>query len=583
VNRATNVWFDEIYVGFDNNLNFECPSPDRAGPKSNIPNQIGWSLREVNAVNSNGFTEYFKMTRHYSHLETDNLVPFDGQGHTKVFEDIKQKYSDGDYPIASGKLHAGALRYLTNSARSYRTPLGNSATTVSPKGLWNLAKDGIGGAGDGRHYLYVEHQISDKSAYSTGGVAACSSQDLSLWRFEGIVFHHENMTDMVYGMNTSFYIERPTVVFNPKTKQYVMWATMNDPDRILGLAAVASSPFEDGPFLFRRSLYPDGNRTRDQAAFITQANRPVLSRTYYASQEYIMPEALMQPVWESVKNRDGTTNFRLNYHRGNYTLGYDNFHDIYLQRWRKEDVPYKVQCVNRITGVVRLVPSGQYDDDGDVCTDPIEYKVIDGQGNPQVLTKFLSPNSSDNSWWMQTSVPSVKAQPWASNYRDGYCGIRKLDDSTDINDPILASFTPSSRNDCSNIADNVPHITLQDKLIAAQRVVLSRRSKFVAISELTGDFFDTTGTLQSFEGELSSGNLITLIADNGQFDFGPGESMGSTSTAPKKSEYEVSDDYKFRFRQFIFNRNDRAQYALACVIDKVCPVNFTSQLTVGHN
>lgn len=578
VNRATDVWFDEIYVGFDNNLNFECPATNRRGSSSNIPLQKGWSRKEVSAEGSDGYTEYAQMTRHYSHLETEGTVAFDGQGEVVVFEDVKFKYSDGDFPIKAGTLHAGALTYLTNSARSARLPLGNSAILVSQIGLWNLAKDGIGGAGDGRHYLYVEH--SANGTYSSGGVAACSSQDLSTWRFEGIVFHNENLTDMVYGMEGPFTIERPTVIFNQMTKQYVLWATMNDKDRTLGIAAVASSPFEDGPFLFKRSLYPDGNRTRDQASFVTEDSRPVLSRTYFATVEYLMPEAVMQPVWESVKNRDGTTNFRLNYHRANYDVGYDNFHDIYLQRWQKEDKPYNVSCVNRLTGERRYVASGDhYGTKGEVCIDPIEYKVISGLGNPIIETKFVSPNSSDNSWWMQTSVPSVKAQPWASSYRDGYCGIRKLDDGYDIDDPFLETFNQSnSRATCSNIADNPNHGTLADKLIGVQRIILQRRAKYVAMSELTGDFMDTTGVLRSFEGELDSGFLISMMAEKGQFGLGPGEKQRSTFPSPRRSEYNTAYDYKYRFRQYIYNRNDRADYALACVIDGVCPVNFKDQV-----
>lgn len=388
---------------------------------------------------------------------------------------------------------------------------------------------------------------------------------------------------MVYGSDGPFSVERPTVIFNPWTREYVMWATMNDPDRELGMTAIASSPFEDGPFLFRRSLYPDGNRTRDQAAFINDENRAVLARTYYSTVEYIMPEAILQPTWESVKNRDGTINYRLNYHRAWYHEGYDNFHDIFLQRWRNEDKVWNVKCVNRVTKEERVIAYGEYNDEGAICEDPIEYKVIFGQGNPPIETKFISPNSSDNSWWMQTSVPSVKAQPWASSYRDGYCGIRKLKDDLDINDPALEQFIPVSRGDCSNIADNQPHGTLEDKLIGVQRIVLQRRAKYLAVSELTPDFMDTTGRLKSFEGELSSGALVTLIADNGQFGFGPGSDFESTFQKPVRSEYKTAYDYKYRFRQFIRNRNDRAEYSLSCVINGVCPVNFADQLTVGHN
>jgi hypothetical protein len=44
----------------------------------------------------------------------------------------------------------------------------------------------------------------------------------------------------------------------------------------------------------------------------------------------------MQPVWESAKDKDGKINYRSNYQRSIYDIGYDNYNDIYLQRWRTE-------------------------------------------------------------------------------------------------------------------------------------------------------------------------------------------------------------------------------------------------------
>lgn len=585
VDRAASVWFDEIYVGFDNNLNFECPRVERAGAEAGIPLQRGWALDEVNAEGSEGYTEVQKMTRHYSHLEVANHVLFDGQGQVKVFEDIKLKFPTGDYKNEMGKMHAGTLRYLKNSQRSSRKPNGNSATTVSPKGLWNLAKDGSGkgGAGDGRQYWYTEHnvQVMTPDIYSLGGIAACSSQDLQKWRFEGILMHYENLTDMVMGTTGPFTLERPAVLFNNLTQKYIMWATMNDANHSQGMTIVAESPYEDGPFLFRRSFYPDGNKTRDQSIFVS-ATGPVLARTYYLNVEYIAPEAIMQPVWESVKNRDGTTNYRLNYHRAWYELGYDNFHDIYLQRWRMEDKEYDVTCVNVITGEQRHVKYGEYNDEDSICQDATEYKIVVGLGNPAVQTKFLSPNSSDNSWWMQTSVPAVKAQPWASSYRDGYCGIRQLQNFIDVNDPVLAEFEPNNLQNCSNIGDNPVHMSLQDKLLGVQKILMQRRAKYVAVSQLSDDFLDTSGIMTSFEGELSSGNLVTMIADMGQFGFEAGDKIKSTFVNPVRSGYETAYDYRTRFRQYIVNKNDRAQYSLACVVDGVCPNNFKDYLTYGN-
>ena len=67
----------------------------------------------------------------------------------------------------------------------------------------------------------------------------------------------------------------------------------------------------------------------------------------------------MQPLWESVKRPDGGVNFGLSYHRTMYESQYDDFHDIFLQRWRKEDKPWHIVCVNRTDGKgvgIQLIP-----------------------------------------------------------------------------------------------------------------------------------------------------------------------------------------------------------------------------------
>lgn len=581
--RSVDVWFDEIYVGFDNSLDFQCPITLRTGTSTQAPVQRHWSPSEVHGEGNLGYTAYNKMTRHYNFLDTQGSIAFDGQGQVNDNQDIKLQFADGDYPFTQGMVHAGALVYLTNSLRSGKTPLEQSKTLVSKEGLWSGVQDGPLGAGDGRQFWYTEHNfVSDMSPSLNGGVAACSSQDLNSWRFEGIVFHYTNLSDLVFGAQGPFYVERPKVLFNQPTGQYVMWAVMDNSARRLGLSAIATSPYEDGPFLFRRSFYPDGNATRDQVTFVNDEGVPLLGRTYYQTVEFLLPQAIMQPVWESAKSRDGVINFRSNYQRAVYDEGYDNFNDIFQQRWRKEDVPYEVICVNKITGEERNVPSGVYTEDGDVCEDPSEKKIIIGQGVPVVRTVFISPSDANNSWWRPTSVPAVEAQAWSNNYRDGYCGIRKLNDDFDINDPNLATFVPEERDTCSNIADNPVHATFQDKLIGLTQVITTRRAKFVAISRLTPDYLDTTGWLNTFEGELESGDLISMIVEMGQFGFTPGTEIQSTFAAPVRSEFQTAVDFRIRFSQYVRNVNDRASYSLACVLDNICPVNFRDQLTAGN-
>lgn len=65
--------------------------------------------------------------------------------------------------------------------------------------------------------------------------------------------------------------------------------------------------------------------------------RGYLARTYYAEVEYVLPGAVMQPVWNSVHKPDGTVNYGLSYHRAFYSEDYDDYHDIYLQRQASYD------------------------------------------------------------------------------------------------------------------------------------------------------------------------------------------------------------------------------------------------------
>jgi len=591
--RAVDVWFDEIYVGFDNTMDFKCPDVTRQSVNTQSPVQRGWVPEEVNEKGSDGNTQYFSMTRHYNFMDDTGTVKFDGQGEVSVFADLKNKFKDGDYPAEKGKFYAGALVYLTNSPRSGKQPSGRSSTVVNQvetsegvknKGLWYKAPDGKGGAGDGRHYWYTDHLFQDDANPSlSGGIAACSSGDFLSWRFEGIVYHFTNTSDMVLGREGPFTMERPKLLFNHRFNQYVLYAAFDRSDetnRNLKMSAIATSPYEDGPFLFRRSFYPDGNETRDQVTYI-QDSKAQLGRTYYATVEFVLPKAMMQPVWESVKNRYGEINFTTNYHRAFYDIGYDNFHDIYEQRWRNEDQPYNVSCIDKLTGASRSINPGEQ------CKTPSEKKQILGQGFPPITTKFVAPDNPDNAWWVATSVPAVRAQPWSSNYRDGYCGVRRLDSDMEMTDPDLDFFTPQPRDACgesiSNIADNPIHATVPDKLIGEEEIRLKRRTKFMAISQLTEDYMDTTGFLKSFEGELSTGYLVSMDSEQGQFGLGSGEKLATTFAAPVQSdEYKTAVDYKVRFKQFIDNNNDRASYSLACVIDGVCPVNYKDQITDGH-
>lgn len=385
------VWFDEIYVGADTSMRFVCPviSPDGNSMEMNRPLERGWDAKAVGDESS-----LSPMIRHESHVSRRKMyhhdkfvVPFDGKGENDFTSDVKFRSRDGDRNHEKGHVHAGSLLRLPRNHASdlSETPDSEFSTGIHPDAyVW-----------------YGEHDDPFVDPrHTSGAVMACSTQDFVTWRNEGAMLHYANLTDMVNGPITGpLHVEKPKVLFNNRTQKYVMWMVIDDGVYDLGMAGVAVSDYPNGPFHFVRSLFPDGNRTHDQTLFQDDDGTAYLFRTYYDTHEYVLPAAVMQPTWESVKNSDGTTNFAQTYHRAHYHPGYDDFHDIYLQRWRTEDKPWKVVCVNRLKKTEREVPYGQLNFDGDICQNPFEYKLVLGQGNPTypnsvdgIKSRFLDPN-----------------------------------------------------------------------------------------------------------------------------------------------------------------------------------------------
>lgn len=626
---SVDIWFDEIFVGEDVTMGFRCAYTDPLDSGEIIfddrPNRRGWKASEIG-----GTSNLHDMQRHKSHVsrrplynrdeENAVLKPFDGFGHKAFTSDVKFRSDASTRDSIDGKIHAGSLLKVDPrqlkieelpSTRSENSDLkyhGQPPHTY----VWYGEHDNSFQQRDG----YQSASEDQDGFILSGGVTACSTKNFMSWRNEGIMLHYSNLTDMVRGgldkstfnatsiMATTkgpYHVERPKVLYNNDTGKYVMWMIVDNEERDLAMAGVAVSDYATGPFDFVRSFYPDGNQTRDQTLFQEPDGSAYLIRSYYADVEFVLPSAMMQPMWESVKDASGNTNHALTYHRAHYEPEYDDHHDIYAQRWRTEDKPWKVVCVDRITGVEREVPFGKehLHHDGEVCNDPFEYKKVLGQGDPTQLntkdgipSRFLDPNDPANNAWRPDSVPGVKAQPWSANYRDGECGNRQLDDGKDYLDPTLPDRDVPDRGSCSNIADNPTHRTVPDKLIGQERVVETRRAKFTAISRLTEDYLDTTGQLTSFEGEQEEGaDLISIVQQanlNGDMPYGwrlPGEAEDVASTFKPhihSPHFKQADDYDTRFHQYIAKTNDRAKYSTACQFDGECSVDFASEITDGH-
>ncbi|KAL1333300.1 hypothetical protein HN51_062102 [Arachis hypogaea] len=124
------------------------------------------------------------------------------------------------------------------------------------------------------YYWYGEYKdgptyrAHKKGAYRVDiiGVACYSSKDLWTWKHEGIVLAAEE-TNKSHDLYKSNVLERPKVIYNEKTRKYVMWMHVDDANYTKASVGVAISDTPDGPFDYLGSQRPHGYDSRDMTIF----------------------------------------------------------------------------------------------------------------------------------------------------------------------------------------------------------------------------------------------------------------------------------------------------------------------------
>ena len=130
---------------------------------------------------------------------------------------------------------------------------------------------------DGTYYWYGEYKKGETARveYVTtwedyrvkaGGVSCYSSKDLLNWKFEGVALKPDT-TDKTNDLHTGKVIERPKVIYNKKTKKFVMWMHLDSEDYSYARSGVAVSDRPTGPFRFAGSVRPNGSMARDMTLF----------------------------------------------------------------------------------------------------------------------------------------------------------------------------------------------------------------------------------------------------------------------------------------------------------------------------
>jgi hypothetical protein len=110
----------------------------------------------------------------------------------------------------------------------------------------------------GTYYWYGEHKVGGSLGNTAQvGVHVYSSQDLYNWKDEGIALKVSD--DPQSELPKGCVLERPKVIFNKKTKKFVMWFHLELKDKGYDAArsgiAVSDNPV--GPFIFIKSFRPN--------------------------------------------------------------------------------------------------------------------------------------------------------------------------------------------------------------------------------------------------------------------------------------------------------------------------------------
>lgn len=117
---------------------------------------------------------------------------------------------------------------------------------------------------EGVYYWYGEIKTGETTPASNAnwgssrvpmvGVSCYSSRDLIRWTDEGNVLPADGSSPE---LRSDRILERPKVIFNRITGQFVMWMHIDSPDYQEARTGVAASSSPRGPFRFLRALRPD--------------------------------------------------------------------------------------------------------------------------------------------------------------------------------------------------------------------------------------------------------------------------------------------------------------------------------------
>lgn len=172
-----------------------------------------------------------------------------------------------EYPAPRTRLMAATMKLILPSllklslVLAWLTPItpAHAAAWFRPGEVWlDTAGNPIQAHGGGilarsnAFYWYGE----DRTRGGRGVVACYSSTNLYDWKAEGVALSREALPRV---NDRPTFVERPKVIFNPKTGKYVMWMHLEQPRYLFARAGIATSDGAPGPFTFLHAIRPITN------------------------------------------------------------------------------------------------------------------------------------------------------------------------------------------------------------------------------------------------------------------------------------------------------------------------------------
>lgn len=121
---------------------------------------------------------------------------------------------------------------------------------------------------DGMYYWFGEAK-NDSNSLALSGVSCYSSRDLCRWHNEGIALRVEN--DEASDIASGCILERPKVLYNERTEQFVMFFHLELKGQGYSAArtGIAVSDNPAGPYTFLRSVRPNAGRLPENLTLIS--------------------------------------------------------------------------------------------------------------------------------------------------------------------------------------------------------------------------------------------------------------------------------------------------------------------------